>query len=155
MIRISSYLCLAWAGTFSGEATYLAQIETGCFDAVYINFNVANDCGRHKVLPAARAHGMGVFAREAVMKGALFEMGDEVGLTDRNRLAQVALKWVLSHEAVTLVVVGADDAAQLANSVSVLDVPALDDEERAILAALRETDAYRDYAARKRAQFGY
>ena len=77
------------------------------------------------------------------------------GVTDRNALARVALKWVLAHEAVTLVVVGADDAAQLANSVSVLDAPDMDDDERAILTALRETDGYRDYAARKRAQFGY
>jgi aryl-alcohol dehydrogenase-like predicted oxidoreductase len=145
----------ACADTFSGEATYLAEIETGCFDAVYINFNLADDCGRHKVLPEAQARGMGVLCREAFMKGALFKMGDEVGLADRNRLAQVALKWVLSHDAVTAVMVGVDTPEQLANNVQVLDDPALTADDLAIVEQLKMSPTYKDYAARKARQFGY
>jgi aryl-alcohol dehydrogenase-like predicted oxidoreductase len=145
----------ACADTFSGERTYLQQIEAGCFDAIFINFNLADGCGQHKVLPAADARGMGVFAREAFMKGALFKMGMEAGITDRDRLARVALKWVLAHKAVTVVVVGADNPAQLANSVSVLEDIELDEQEQRTLEQLRETHAYQAYAGRKRKQFGY
>jgi aryl-alcohol dehydrogenase-like predicted oxidoreductase len=145
----------ATADTFSGEATYLRQIESGCFDAVFINFNFANDCGRHRVLPAAAAGGLAVFAREAFMKGSLFKMGEEVGIADRDLLARVALKWVLSLEEVTAVVVGADTPAQLANSVAVLEDPALDAEERAIVERVKTSPTYASYAAQRRAQFGY
>ena len=45
----------ACADTFSGEYTYLKQIETECFDAVYINLNFADFGAKHKVFPAAKA----------------------------------------------------------------------------------------------------
>ena len=144
----------ACADTFSGEHTYLRQIEQGCFDAIYINLNLADDCGRREVLPAARERGMGVFAREAFMKGALFQMGKQAGLADRDRLAQVALKWVLSIPEVTMVVVGIDHPAQLASNLAVLDDPALAAEDREIVARLKATPTFKDYAARKRSQFG-
>ncbi|MBN1582100.1 MAG: aldo/keto reductase [Anaerolineae bacterium] len=145
----------ACADTFSGEATYLAEIETGCFDAVYINFNPADDGGRFRVLPEARARGMGVFCREAFMKGALFKMGGEVGLMDRGRLAQVALKWVLSHKEVTLVMVGVDTPEQLAHNVQILDAPVLNADDLAIIEQLKLSPTYENYAARKARQFGY
>jgi aryl-alcohol dehydrogenase-like predicted oxidoreductase len=154
-LKAEGLIRYASADTFSGEATYLRQIEQGCFDSMFINFNFADDCGRHKVLPAAQEAGMAVIAREAFMKGALFRMGEEAGITDRDALARVALKWVLSQEQVTAVMVGAGTPEQLANSVSVLDAPALSDEEQAILEQVQRTSAYEDYAGRKRAQFGY
>ena len=145
----------ACADTFSGEFTYLRQIESGCFDAVFINFNFADDCGRLKVLPVAAGRGMSVIAREAFMKGALFNMGEEAGVVDRDCLARNALKWVLSHKEVTTVVVGVDNPSQLANSLSVLEGSKLDDEEWEILEKIRATEAFRVYARRKREQFGY
>jgi aryl-alcohol dehydrogenase-like predicted oxidoreductase len=143
------------ADTFSGERTYLREIERGCFDTLFINFNFANDCGRHKVLPAASERGLGVVSREAFMKGALFEMGAEAGITDRNLLARIALKWNLSHEPVTTVVVGADNPAQLTNSVEVLKGPELDDRERDIIGRIKMTSTYLAYAQQRRKQFGY
>jgi aryl-alcohol dehydrogenase-like predicted oxidoreductase len=145
----------ASADTFSGEATYLRQIEQGCFDSIFINFGFADDCAQHEVLPAARAAGMAVHAREAFMKGALFKMGKEAGIADQDRLAQVALKWVLSHPGVTTVVVGAGTPEQLANAVAVLDDPVLDDREQEIIQRVMATSTYRSYAERKQAQFGY
>jgi aryl-alcohol dehydrogenase-like predicted oxidoreductase len=153
-LKQAGLIHFACADTFSGEATYLAEIETGCFDAVYINFNLADDCGRHRVLPAAKARSMGVFVREAFMKGALFKMGGEVGLSDHNRLAQAALKWVLSHDEVTLVMVGVDTPEQLANNAQILDDPVLSADDLALIEQLKTSPAYRDYAARKAQQFG-
>jgi L-glyceraldehyde 3-phosphate reductase len=82
-------------------------------------------------------------------------MGDEVGLADRNRLAQVALKWVLSHEEVTLVMVGVDTPEQLVNNVQVLDDPALNADDLSIIEQLKASPTYQTYAARKAQQFGY
>ena len=101
------------------------------------------------------AGGLAVFAREAFMKGTLFKMGEQVGIADRDLLARVALKWVLAVEEVTAVVVGADTPAQLANSVAVLEDPALDAEERAIVERVKTSPTYASYAAQRRAQFGY
>jgi aryl-alcohol dehydrogenase-like predicted oxidoreductase len=145
----------ASADTFSGEATYLRQIEQGCFDSIFINLNFADDGALHQVLPAAQEAGMAVHAREAFMKGALFRMGEEAGIADRNQLARVALKWVLSHPEVTTVVVGAGTPEQLANSVAVLDDLALADDEQEIVERVKATATYQSYAQRKRAQFGY
>lgn len=145
----------ASADTFSGEATYLRQIELGCFDSMFINFSLADDCAVHQVLPAAQEAGMAVHAREAFMKGALFRMGIEAGIADRNKLARIALKWVLSHSEVTTVVVGAGTPEQLANSVAVLDDLALTDDEQEIVERLKVISTYQSYAQHKRAQFGY
>ena len=155
--RLKQEGLIRWANadTFSGEEVYLRQIEQDCFDGIYINLNFADHCGERQVLPAARERGMAVLTREAFMKGALFRMGEEAGMTDRNRLARTALKWVLAHDEVTVVVVGADDPAQLANSVAVLDDLALDEEDEALLGRVRGTTAYQDYERRKRVQFGY
>jgi len=144
----------ACADTFSGEAMYLAEIETGVFDAIYINFNFANDCGRDKVLSAAAGRGMAIFAREAFMKGALFTMGADVGIADRDRLARLALKWVLSVPEVTLVMVGVGTRVQLESNVSVLDDLTWNDQDEALLARIRTSLTYQSYAADRARGFG-
>jgi aryl-alcohol dehydrogenase-like predicted oxidoreductase len=153
-LKDAGLIRFACADTFSGEAMYLQEIGTGAFDAVYINFNLANDCGRRAVLPAAVERGMAVFAREAFMKGALFEMGAEVGLTDRARLAQMALKWNLLIPEVTLVMVGVDDVAQLESDLSVLDGLTWTDEDADLLARVKASDTYQTYAAARARRFG-
>ncbi|MFL7810423.1 MAG: aldo/keto reductase [Anaerolineae bacterium] len=155
--RLKQEGLIRWANadTFSGEETYLRQIAQDCFDGIYINLNFADCYGERQVLPAAHERGMAVFAREAFMKGALFRMGAEAGVIDRDPLARVALKWLLAHDEVTVVVVGADVPAQLANSVSVLDDPGMDQEDEALLHRLRGTAAYQEYERRKAVQFGY
>ncbi len=46
-------------------------------------------------------------------------MGEDVGLVNRNRLAQVALKWTLSQPEVTAVMVGVETPEQ--KNLQVLD----------------------------------
>jgi aryl-alcohol dehydrogenase-like predicted oxidoreductase len=155
--RLKQEGLIRWANadTFSGERVYMRQIEQGCFDGIYVNFNLADHYGEREVLPAARERGMAVLVREAFMKGALFRMGAEAGVRDQDRLARAALKWVLAHDEVTVAMVGADDPAQLANSVAALDDLPLDQGDEELLAQVRATEAYQAYEERKRAQFGY
>jgi aryl-alcohol dehydrogenase-like predicted oxidoreductase len=155
MLKKEGLIRFACADTFSGEHTYLRQIETECFDALFINLNFADSYALQKVLPLAGERGLGVFAREAFMKGALFKMGDEVSLTNRSALAQLALKWNLAHGDVTMVVVGADTPDQLADNLAVLDSPALSEDEQEMLAKVRASPTYVSYEAQKRKQFGY
>jgi predicted aldo/keto reductase-like oxidoreductase len=143
----------ASADTFSGENTYLKQIEADCFDAVYINFNFADDGGKRRVLPMAKEKGLAVISREAFMKGELFKMGEEVGLKDRSQLANIALKWNLSHEEVTTVVVGTNNPRHLIKNLEVLEDLGLTDEESAMIEKIRTSSLYKAYEERKTKEF--
>jgi aryl-alcohol dehydrogenase-like predicted oxidoreductase len=144
----------ACADTFSGETTYLQEIETGCFDAIFINLNFADACACQQVLPAAHENGLAVFAREAFMKGTLFRMGEDVGFTNRDTLAQVALKWVLSLPEVTTVMVGAETPQQLKNNLQVIDSLHISSSEQEIITKLKTSPTYESYAKQKARQFG-
>jgi aryl-alcohol dehydrogenase-like predicted oxidoreductase len=143
----------ACADTFSGEDTYLQQIESGCFDAVYINFNFADDGGKQKVLPMAKERGLGVISREAFMKGELFKMGMEVGISDRGRLANIALKWNLSHEEVTTVVVGTTNPNHLIDNLKALNCIQMTEEENEIIEKIRASSLSSAYEAKKTREF--
>jgi predicted aldo/keto reductase-like oxidoreductase len=143
----------ASADTFSGEDTYLRQIEAGCFDTVYINFNFADAGATRKVLRAAKKKNLAVISREAFMKGELFKMGEEVGLKDRSHLANTALKWTLSHEEVTTVVVGTNNPDHLIKNVEVLKNLKLTDEEKAIIEKIKTSSLYKAYGERKTREF--
>jgi aryl-alcohol dehydrogenase-like predicted oxidoreductase len=142
----------AVADCFSGEATYLAQIACGGFDAVNVDLNLADRGPLRRVLPAAREAGLGVIAREAFLKGALFDIGASVGCLDRRALARMALKWVLEQD-VDTVVVGVADAAQLQDAVAAAATPRLDAGDRALMARIEASAACRDYVRRKDEEF--
>ena len=143
----------ACADTFSGEYTYLKQIEAGCFDAVYINFNFADHGAGRKVLPIAKEQRLAVVTREAFMKGALFRMGKEVGLTDRSRLAEVGIKWNLSHAAVTNVIVGTNNPDHLLKNLNVLNNLELTGEDKGVIDQIKTSDSYKAYEDRKTNEF--
>jgi aryl-alcohol dehydrogenase-like predicted oxidoreductase len=161
-LKAEGLIRFACLDTFSGEWTYLqgiaaGSLDDGIFDAAFINFNLANDGALRAVFPAAQEAGMAVFVRECFMKGELFHMGDEVGLTDRGRLAQVALKWNLNQgrdaAAVTMAVVGAKDAEQMASNLRVLEDLTLNDEDRVLIERLRTSPRFQEYREQRRAQF--
>ena len=141
------------ADTFSGEYTYLSQIESGAFDAVYINFNFADNGAIRKVFPSATAKGLGLISREAFMKGQLFNMADEIGFSDRSRLAQIALRWNLSHEAVTTVVVGTNNPEHLKKNLSVIGNLKLTDEDFKIIEEIKTSKIYKTYEKNKLREF--
>jgi predicted aldo/keto reductase-like oxidoreductase len=143
----------ASADTFSGEQTYLKQIEAGCFDTVYINFNFADAGAKRRVLPAAKEKGLAVISREAFMKGELLKMGDEVGLKDRSQLTDIALKWNLSHEEVTTVVVGTNNPDHLIKNLEVLRDLKLTDKEKSLIEKIKTSSIYKAYEERKIREF--
>jgi aryl-alcohol dehydrogenase-like predicted oxidoreductase len=153
-LKARGLIRFACADTFSGEAFYLKQIETGAFDGIFINFNLADDGPARRVLPEAAARGLSVHCREAFGKGALFKMGEEAGIADRSLLARVAIRWVLSHREVTTCVIGADSAAELADDLKALGVPPLSAEDDRVIVKLKQTRIYRDVHAEKLASFG-
>jgi len=152
-LKAEGLIRCASADTFAGEAAYLAAIATGAFDSLFINFNLGNDGAVRRVLPAAARAGMAVVAREAFMKTALFAMGREAGITDGDVLARVAVRWILAHPAVTLVVVGIDRPSQLVPVVAAAASPAPGEDDRRVLAALTRTRAWADYHAARLAEF--
>ena len=145
---------MACADTFSGETTYLAQVESGAFDVLNVNFNLADDGARHAVLPAARRAGMAVVAREVYVKGRWFGFGHAAGIEDDELLARAAMKWVLSQPDVDAVIVGAGTPDQLLAAAQALAAPALSSIERAATARIFASKDFRAFAATKRAEFG-
>jgi predicted aldo/keto reductase-like oxidoreductase len=143
----------ACADTFSGENTYLQQINAGCFDVIYINFNFADDGATRAVFPAAKEKGLPVISREAFMKGALFQMGAEVGITDRSQLAAIGIKWNLSHEEVTTVVVGTNNPEHLKKNLEVIHDLEFSDEEQEIIAKIMASSLYKAYEEVKIKEF--
>jgi aryl-alcohol dehydrogenase-like predicted oxidoreductase len=149
-LKTEGLIRFATCDTFSGEATYLAQVEAGCFDALVANFSFLDNALQREVIPAARERGMAVFTRELFMKGRLFEMAAEAGIEDLDALTRASVKWNLSVEGVTVAIVGCGTVAHLGNAVAALDAPELSEDERAMLTRIEETPTGRDYAASRR-----
>jgi aryl-alcohol dehydrogenase-like predicted oxidoreductase len=143
----------ASADTFAGGPLLLEAIATGGFDALFLNFNVGDDAAQEEVLPAAREAGMAVHVREVYLKGALLACARDAGIADLDAAARAAVRWVLAHEAVTVAVVGAGTPEQLSNAASAARHPALTDEDRRILDAIRATERFRAFRAEKRRAF--
>ena len=143
----------AVADTFSGEHTYLTQIERDCFDAIYINFNFADRHPEEKVLPRAAEKGMGVFAREAFMKGVLFRMAEDIQFAETARPADAALRWVLAHDEVTTLTYGTGKPRNLLNALRVLKSATFTDEDAAILDKIKASERFKNYESQKTNEF--
>ena len=150
-LKEEGLILFACADTFSGEATYLRQIEAGCFDTIYINFNFGDNGCLRRVFSAAASAGLGVISREAFMKGGLFKMASEAGIGDTGRLARAALKWCLSHEEVTTVVYGSGNTDHLVNALKVLDDVRMGDED--LIEKIKQTPLYGAYEEEKAKAF--
>ena len=151
-LKSAELIRFATADTFSGETTYMRQIESGHFDAIFVNLNIGDDSATGKVLPAARRAGMGVIAREAFMKGRLFAMAEEAGISDLGAVASAAVRWTLGQTGVTCLVVGAANPEQLRTNVEATEQRG-DADDHALLGAIRSTDQFRRFADEKRRSF--
>ncbi len=142
----------ACADTFSGEETYLKMIESGFFDVIYVNFNFADYEADKKVFKAAAAKKMGVIIREAFMKGQLFHMAKEAGISDSQALADAALRWCLACEEVDMVVYGTGKTGHLVKAAEAFDKPFAEDDEL-LLKRIRKTELYAKYESEKHTEF--
>ncbi len=142
----------ACVDTLSGEDISLEMIETRVFDAVFTAFSVVNDAPLRRVIPAANALGMAVFAREAFLKGRLFGLGEAVGATERSKLAQAAVRWILAQRVVASLVVGVAKPEQLEQCLRAAEQPDLTDEDNDLLDRLRKSA---EFAAERAGQYEF
>lgn len=144
----------ASADTFSGEDTFLRMIESGAFDACNLNFNCGDWGARRKVIPAAHAAGMAVFVREAFLKGQLFRMAAEAGITDRAGLAAAALRWCLSFPEVTSLTIGTGNPSHLRGNLAVVNDSAMSARDHELIAALQAgSPGFREFEAQKSREY--
>lgn len=142
----------AAADSFSGARCYLAMIACGAFDSININFNLADDRALDEVIPAARARGMRVVAREIYLKGELFRIARDLGLPAA-QAARAAYKWVLSQPGIDACILGAQDELQLQASLDALASRRLDSDDLDTLDRLFAAPALRTLRENNRARF--
>ncbi len=141
-LRADGLITFASVDTLSGEAISLEMIETGAFDAVFTAFSVVNDAASHRVIPAAMERDMGIFLREAFIKGRLFSLGEAAGISDRSALARAAVRWVLAQDVATVLVLGVANSEHLAENLDAAKMPELTEHDEALLAKLRASDSF-------------
>jgi aryl-alcohol dehydrogenase-like predicted oxidoreductase len=113
-----------------GEETSLAILQKPSFRALQVPFNVLDQKMNRRVFPAAARQGVGIFVRSAYLRGVLTSQVDSIparlaplrmralevmDLLDAevNDLAEAALRFCLSFEAISSVVIGVKTVAEL------------------------------------------
>lgn len=143
----------ACADTFSGEETYLRQIKSDAYDVVYINFNFADYQATKSVFPLCREKNMGVIAREAFMKGNLFNFAREANIENKTLVAHAAMKWLLSHDEITAMVYGSDKTNHVEDAFKLVEDLKMTDEEEHAIYLIKQTKGYKEYEQNKTHEF--
>lgn len=152
-LKQEGLILFASCETGSGERTYLAQIQAGCFDSLALNLNFCHDAALSRVVPEAAKAGMAVVCREAFMKGALFSIGEEAGISDRTDLVCAALRWNLSRDGVSTTLVGAENVDHLRAHLSAAEKPKPEPADEQLLDRLRQTASYTVYKEQRKKRF--
>src|SRR5665648_247458 len=97
--------------------------------------------------------GLGVITRETYMKGMLFKMAEEIGFTDKPKLAKAALKWCLAHDEVTTVVYGTGKANHLLDALSILNNLEMTEEDLAIIKQIKQSNLFKEFKTKKNKEF--
>lgn len=151
-LKQEGLILFSCADTFSGEETYLKQVQSGIFDMIYLNFNFGDWRAKKKVLPLCQEKGIGVIAREVYMKGQLFGMAKEADIDNKALVANAALKWVMRQSEVSCLVYGSGKVNHVEEALRLFDHSMdLTPEEEDIIEKIKTTDGYRTYE-RKRAE---
>ncbi len=132
----------ASADTFSGDETYLKQINSGHFDSVFINYNINEQHVESKILSVVKEKGMGLLSRVAFRKGRIFRIAAEAGINDRDYTARILLKWIINNEMVTTIIIGVSDKFQLENNVKTLKNLVITDNEQQSLDKIFNTPMF-------------
>lgn len=127
-----------YLGLSCGEDGAIAAIESGVFDTIQISYSLLDQHMESRVLPLALAHGVGVIIKDPLAGGRLVAAPESfpaehrewhVGIQDRLRailpdgmtLAELALRFVLSHPAVSTVIAGTRKSAHLLANLRAAD----------------------------------
>jgi aryl-alcohol dehydrogenase-like predicted oxidoreductase len=152
-LKAEGLIRFACVDTLTGEEVSLHMIETGAFDAVFTDFSFVNDAAVRAVIPAAQERGMSIFLREAFLKGQLFTLGEAAGVSDRAGLARAAVRWILSQDVATSVVLGVAEPDHLAQNLAAAESPELTDEDRGILDTVQASPEFAEARAGRREFF--
>ncbi len=117
-----------------GEDTPLAVIESGFFDTIQLAYSILDERMEKQVLPKAQEHNIGIINRSVLLKGALTPASIHLveGLASLKQnsdkaakiaeglgtdLPSLAIRFVLSNEAVSTVIVGTNKSKHIENAV--------------------------------------
>ena len=145
---------LVGASTYGTEAPQQA-IAQGA-EVLQVAFNILDQTLVDEVLPLAAAQGVGMVIRSVYLKGALTPRAEDLpvhlaplkaqaravaaygaGLQPPVRLAELALRFVLSHPLLSTALIGVRNEAELAVALAAASQPALPPEVMDRLAAFR------------------
>jgi aryl-alcohol dehydrogenase-like predicted oxidoreductase len=107
----------------SAHAALSGYVERASLDFVQVNYSLVERDAEKTVLPAASTHKVAVLINRPFADGALFArtrgrelpaFAAEIGVTT---WAQFALKWIISHPAVTCVIPGTRNPAHLLDNI--------------------------------------
>ncbi|GHV54602.1 hypothetical protein FACS1894206_07730 [Deltaproteobacteria bacterium] len=141
----------ACADTFSGAEIYRKMIESGHFDAIYINFNCGDHTPGDVIIPLAKAKGLGVITRETFMKGDFFKIAKNADVPS-GPAAEAAMRWVLSRQGVDMALYGTGKANHLLDVCRSAEAP-FSEDDKAILDTIRQTAMFKKYEARRIDEF--
>jgi aryl-alcohol dehydrogenase-like predicted oxidoreductase len=108
----------------SAHAELVRHIERGAVDFVQVNYSLAEPEAETSVLPAAAKHRVAVLVNRPLAQGAVLAhvrgkalppLAAELGITS---WAQFALKWIVSHPAVTCAIPGTRNPKHLLDNVA-------------------------------------
>jgi len=107
----------------SAHDDLVKQIERGSLDFVQVNYSLTERAAENRVLPAAAANRVAVLVNRPYSKAGLFDrvqdrplpaLAAEIGVTS---WAQFALKWIVSHPAVTCAIPGTNKPQHMLDNI--------------------------------------
>jgi diketogulonate reductase-like aldo/keto reductase len=126
--------------TASAHADLVRAMQTHAIDFVQVNYSLSERAAQDRVLPAALEHGIAVLVNRPFAEGALFAhvQGREVPAWAAEfgirSWAQLFLKWIVAHPAVTCAIPATADPRHLADNMGALVGPVPDSATRDRLA---------------------
>lgn len=130
--------------TASRHDDVIKVLEKHAVDFVQINYSVGEREAENRLLPLARERGVAVIANRPFAGGELLRglrnqplptVANDIGCTS---WAQLLLKWVISHPAMTCAIPATSKLAHLRDNMNAAKNPLPDETQRAkILAAIR------------------
>jgi aryl-alcohol dehydrogenase-like predicted oxidoreductase len=105
------------------HADLVKQIERGTLDFVQVNYSLTERAAENTVLPAAAANRVAVLVNRPYSKAGLFDrvkgrplpaIAAEIGAAT---WAQFALKWIVSHPAVTCAIPGTNNPQHMLDNI--------------------------------------
>jgi diketogulonate reductase-like aldo/keto reductase len=132
--------CIRYLGVTHFENPYMealtSWIERGNLDFVQVNYSIFNRQAEQRLLPSAAEHGTAVLVNMPFEKARLLKVVEGRPLPDFARdlavdsWAQLFLKWVIAHPAVTCAIPSTSSPEHVADNMKALAPPLPDSEMR-------------------------